>query len=479
MAVQIASPNSVLANTLARTVDLLRPRVAHLQPKRIKFVVGTQINGNPHIGTNLVHCCSFILAQQARRVFSMDTSVVFGALDNAPYEIIADPESFHSYQKTYYHALGKAGVSDLIDSLYGNVFEGLSDRTDVEYEIQTYSQQQSHAEFRRKFIASLKHEDQLKWCVSPSSGMMHIRIPCPICHWTEKRAERTRVEEVNDDKAVVSAFCFDHMDYECVITPEPGDYLDLNTLYRNVIKEAVLFEEEDTLSVMVKGGDWAFGCQPVDWALGVLGYTGARLPVRLFIPQIVVGTGAKMSKSMVRQGAMTLTDPSLEWMLDTTKWPGDREDYLDTLLWLVETLVSDPKHFYRAYTYTELQRIMSERKPTDPDAKRARSMYIYRKYYDMIASGEKEVEIRVGYSSMRRIKSGQYLLFRCQDDECLTKVKRVSEYKSFDELFAREDPSRINPSLDTEDQIAEVRKIFPPEKEALGVLAIEIERVKK
>jgi len=47
----------------------------------------------------------------------------------------------------------------------------------------------------------------------------------------------------------------------------PTPYLDLATLYRNLVKERALGRDTDTLHVMMKGGDWAFGCQLVDGAL--------------------------------------------------------------------------------------------------------------------------------------------------------------------------------------------------------------------
>jgi ASC-1-like (ASCH) protein len=467
----IVSPNSVLANVLSRTIDILRPKVALYQPKKIKFVVGTQINGNPHIGTNLVQCCAFVLAQHARRFFSVDTSVVFGALDNAPFDVVADPESFRSYQITYYHALGETGIQTLINELYASFFEGLAERTGVEYQIQTYSELQAQPQFREEFIRSLRYNDQLRWCVSPSYGQMHVRLPCPECNWAEKRAERTEVRRFEAGNAEFSAFCYNHMGYSVEVTPDATTYLDLSTLYRNVIKEAVLARDRETLHVMVKGGDWAFGCQPVDWALNILGYASENLPVRIFTPQIVTDTGAKLSKSSIRRGHMGSAEIS-PWMLETSKWEGSGDDYLDTLVWMVETLISDPKHFYRSYTHSEINRIMRE-KP-DGSKKLGRSMFIYRKYFDMIASGEKTIEVRVGYSSMKRIKPGQLIRFECQEDDCLTRVVRVADYSSFEELFDNEDPVKINPHLGRADQLKEIRKIFTAEKESLGVIAIEI-----
>ncbi len=48
------SPNTVLANALHRAEDVLTPRILAAPPERIVLVVGTQINGAPHIGTSLV-----------------------------------------------------------------------------------------------------------------------------------------------------------------------------------------------------------------------------------------------------------------------------------------------------------------------------------------------------------------------------------------------------------------------------------------
>ncbi|MBB4909471.1 hypothetical protein H4W32_003503 [Actinophytocola algeriensis] len=114
----LLSPNSVLANALLRSIDLLRPRVLATRPARIEFVVGTQINGAPHLGTNLVQSAAFLLAKTARREFSIDTTVRFGALDNAPHDVVLDPETHTACQQTYFHALGKNRVAELIETYY-------------------------------------------------------------------------------------------------------------------------------------------------------------------------------------------------------------------------------------------------------------------------------------------------------------------------------------------------------------------------
>jgi ASC-1-like (ASCH) protein len=474
----LISPNSVLANALLRTVDMIRPRVQAMRPARIEFVVGTQINGAPHLGTNLVQAAAFLLAQQARRTFRVETTVRFSALDNAPHDVTLDPETHHAYQQTYFHALGKHGIAALIDGYYRPFFDSLSDATDVEYITETYTDQQARLAYRAEFLRTLEVLDDLRWWLAPSTGVVHIRLPCPECGWAEKRAERTRLLRLDDSGALFRAVCHDHDDYELCIDPVDGGYLDLATLYRNVVKERSFARSTTTLHVMLKGGDWAFGCQLVDGALTALGTPASSMPTRVFTPQVLCDTGGKLSKSLIRATSATTGSPGVEpWMLSTTEWPGTTDQYVDALLWLVVHLLGDPKHFFRSFTAHELGRLMASRPADLAAAARARDMPIYKRYYDLIANGTKTVEVRVAYSSMLRIKPGDRIRFTCRDEATLTRVKRVSRYASFDEMFDHERPETINPTAGRAEQLRAIRDIFPPEKEALGVLAIQIEKL--
>ncbi|MGB8995348.1 MAG: hypothetical protein WCC65_08570, partial [Pseudonocardiaceae bacterium] len=152
----LTSPNSVLANALLRSIDVLRPRIHAARPERIEFVVGTQINGAPHLGTNLVQTAAFLLAKTARREFSIDTRVRFGALDNAPHEVVLDPETHTAYQQTYYHALGADGIGALIERYYRAFFDSLSEATGTDYVVETYTDQQAGPGFRAEFLRSLE-----------------------------------------------------------------------------------------------------------------------------------------------------------------------------------------------------------------------------------------------------------------------------------------------------------------------------------
>ena len=108
-----------------------------------------------------------------------------------------------------------------------------------------------------------------------------------------------------------------------------------------------------------------------------------------------------------------------------------------------------------------------------------RELNIRRPYLELIADGTKTVEVRVGYPRMRSIHAGQELTFVSGDRRLPTKVVRVTEYGSFEEMLSHENPLAIGGDLgeSSADLLAAIRDIYPPEKERLGVLAIEVERI--
>ncbi|WP_307801628.1 ASCH domain-containing protein [Actinomadura violacea] len=473
--VEIISPNNVLANAMLRSVDMVRPRLQAMGPDRVAFCVGTQINGAPHLGTSLVQTAAFLLAKQTKRAFGVDTVVRFGALDNAPYDVQLDPETHHAYQQTYFHALGAERIEDLVAKYYRSMFDSLADATGVDYEVETYTSQQASPEFRHEFLATLGRLDQIRWPLAPSHGQVHLRFPCPQCGWAEKRAERTELLRTGSGGADFAAVCTDHGPYEVAVTADTTTYLDLATLYRNLVKERLAARDHVTLSVMVKGGDWAFGCQLVDEAFAQL--PSLTPPPRVFTPMVLTDTGAKLSKSLIREGKVAPPPGARPWMLDVTAWEGDTDSYVDALVWLVGRMLADPKHFYRSYTTAELDKLMAARPTATTPGLRAREMNLYRRYFDLVAAGTKTIEVRVQYPNLRRLAAGDYIRFVCGRDDALTRVKRVARYGSFEELLDTEGPDKVNPASPRDQQLANIRRIYGPEKEALGVLAIEIELV--
>ncbi|MFE7948198.1 ASCH domain-containing protein [Streptomyces sp. NPDC057426] len=112
-------------------------------------------------------------------------------------------------------------------------------------------------------------------------------------------------------------------------------------------------------------------------------------------------------------------------------------------------------------------------------AARVHELNLYRRYFDLVAAGEKTTEVRVKYPRLAALSAGDVIRFRIKgtDETCDVRVKRVTEYATFEDLLDGEGPAKVNPTSSREQQLANIRAIYPPEKEALGALAIQIELI--
>jgi ASC-1-like (ASCH) protein len=104
---------------------------------------------------------------------------------------------------------------------------------------------------------------------------------------------------------------------------------------------------------------------------------------------------------------------------------------------------------------------------------RTKKLWIKDEYLAEILSGRKTVEVRAAYSNIVRLQPGDRLLL---NDRHPFVVRRVGRYADFDDLLANEDPAAIAPGMTSEGLLSALRSLYPPEKEALGVVALEIER---
>ena len=355
----INSPQTILSRNLTDTLDIVSPRIKINNPEKIVLSVGTQINGVPHVGTYLTICASFVMAKQIAEKYKIPVSIEYIGLDNVPNDTL-NGNNGQSYQRSLSNAVSIEELNTLMSEYYKDFLEGLHETTGIDYSFKMYSDVQASKEFRSVFLKTLKHSEEIGACVGPSYNRLWYRIACPQCGYAEKYGESTKVLEVKDDSATFQCVCMNHGTYETTIGGEndEGAYLDLNTLYRNVVKEAMAAGDHKNLYVMVKGADWAVSTQLVDWALGVLGYKSIEVPMRIFTPQIVTETGAKLSKSLIRDGDKSM-DNVPEWILDMNKLKEKLPNtYVKDMVALVEKFVSDPKHMYRSYSYQEIARLL-------------------------------------------------------------------------------------------------------------------------
>lgn len=110
----------------------------------------------------------------------------------------------------------------------------------------------------------------------------------------------------------------------------------------------------------------------------------------------------------------------------------------------------------------------------------ARKMRIKKPYYDAIMSGRKTLEVRVGYGSIKRLRTGELLQLETSHESGAVWIKSIRIYDNFAKMLAAEDWRQIVPQAkDRAEALQLLQKIYPPRKEKLGVYAIEIAKLEK
>jgi len=103
---------------------------------------------------------------------------------------------------------------------------------------------------------------------------------------------------------------------------------------------------------------------------------------------------------------------------------------------------------------------------------RTKTLWIQDQYLQQILSGQKTVEVRVAYANITRLQPGDTLLLNNQHPYTIVTIRR---YLDFETMVAAENLTSIAPDLpDAESLLAACQVIYPPEKESLGVVALEI-----
>ena len=106
---------------------------------------------------------------------------------------------------------------------------------------------------------------------------------------------------------------------------------------------------------------------------------------------------------------------------------------------------------------------------------KTRLMWIKKRFFDLILSGEKTLEVRVLYPNLRSIQKGELVTL---NNQATIKIKDVRRYSTFEEMLSKEEASRIVPGSSREELLRLLKSIYPPHKEQLGVLVLEVEPVR-
>lgn len=117
---------------------------------------------------------------------------------------------------------------------------------------------------------------------------------------------------------------------------------------------------------------------------------------------------------------------------------------------------------------------------SDEKTKGLKQMWIKRPYFQLIKSGQKTLEGRIGYPNMRRIKKGDTVLLRTSGGEVKIKIIDVRGYKDFQDALKHENISRLLPGVKPENALEIYERIYPEWKvKQYGVLIFELELLEK
>lgn len=103
---------------------------------------------------------------------------------------------------------------------------------------------------------------------------------------------------------------------------------------------------------------------------------------------------------------------------------------------------------------------------------RIKTLWVRPEHLGQILAGAKKVEVRAGYDNIRRLRAGDELRL---NDQYRYRIVRMAHYSSFETMLDVEDSETIAPGLSGTELLTSCRQIYPPDREALGVVALEIE----
>lgn len=112
--------------------------------------------------------------------------------------------------------------------------------------------------------------------------------------------------------------------------------------------------------------------------------------------------------------------------------------------------------------------------------KTMRTMRIKQRFFDLIKLGKKNLEVRVGYETINRIQVGERVLLMSHTGNLEVKVKDIRRYLTFKKMLEIEPWKQIAPdSTSNEEVLSLLERIYPQNKEKLGVVVFEFTITRK
>jgi len=105
-------------------------------------------------------------------------------------------------------------------------------------------------------------------------------------------------------------------------------------------------------------------------------------------------------------------------------------------------------------------------------------MRVKQYYLDLIRSGRKILEVRVGYRSIKTIKPGERIRLASSNSNAEVMITAIRNYNSFNQMIEVENADHIAPDKNKDQVLHLLQSLYPPDKERLGVVVLEITLIK-
>ncbi len=124
------------------------------------------------------------------------------------------------------------------------------------------------------------------------------------------------------------------------------------------------------------------------------------------------------------------------------------------------------------------ENVITQQWSLDIGEKTMRTIRVKQRFFDLIRSGQKTLEVRIGYENIKRIRPGEHIQLVTFQSTLEVRVKTVRHYRTFRDMLSAEPYQKIAPdSPSEEDVLALLETIYPPHKQALGVIVLELDQM--
>lgn len=122
--------------------------------------------------------------------------------------------------------------------------------------------------------------------------------------------------------------------------------------------------------------------------------------------------------------------------------------------------------------------VVTQQWSLDIGEKTMRTIRIKRRFYDLIRSGKKTLEVRVGYDTINRIRVGERIRLMTHTGSFDVKATAIRRYDTFAAMLNVEPWEKIAPDSKSKSEVLTLfKQIYPANKEKLGVVVLEFARI--